>query len=993
MSEASSAECQATLGEARWRNAIAIIGIGCSFPGAQGPEAFWHLLLDAVDAVDDYRDEGLRQLFPAPSSRGACTRGGFLSRIDEFDAEFFGMSPREAQRTDPQARLLLETTWQAFEDAGIAPDRLEGSRTGVFVGQAASDYWDLIRQAGSPDIHTVTGSEVRATLPGRLSFTFDLRGPSISVDTACSASLTAVHQACQSIRTGESELAIAAGVNVVLTWDQWAAYAQAGLLAPDGRCKFGDASADGFVRSDGVGVVILKPLSAAIAESDRVYATILGSAINNDGRCGRTPMTPGVASQEELLRRAYQSAGITPGDVSYVEAHGTGTRVGDPIELSALGSVLSDGRVPDCPCLVGSVKTNIGHTEAAAGIAGLIKTTLCLHHGMIPPNLHFRDPNPAIPWASMPLQIPTDLVDLRRHNHPIIAGVSSFGISGANAHVVLAEHPRRNGVVGERKTPRPAQDILVLSAQSKSALHDLALSYADFLGLGNVGRQSGLRDICHTASVRRKHMSERLAITGSSHEEIEGKLRDYLTHSVTDGVVASDALPGPPRLAFVFPGQGSQWLGMGKDLLRSSAEFRESMRSCDEAIRAESGVSVLKQLEGDGSRLADVDVLQPALWAIEVSLSAVWRSLGLDPDVVIGHSMGEVAAAHVAGALDLADAAAVICRRSRLARRLSGRGAMVATGLSEKKAIKEIADWQDTVAVAACNSPSATVLSGTPDSLRVIAAELTQRGVFCKLLPVDFASHSPQVDIIADEARTMLRDIRPRPANIPIYSTVVDKIVEGAVFDAEYWVENLRRPVRFTSAVTSIARAAPTLFLEISPHPILASVIQDSLLSADITGASVESLYCRQPEWLSLLRSLAQIHVLGGQVDWKRFNDAGRFVQLPHYPWQHKKYWTNSVHAVPPDVSRAWHNIGEQGRVRASVPHHDGPNPIVAELARILSLPANDLPMRLSPRDMGLDSLMAKELAARLQAEHGIRLPASLMLAGGSLADICRYAP
>jgi len=1088
-------------GAAQRHAPIAIIGIGCKFPGgAHGPDRLWRLLLDAVDAVEDYYEDGLRPPPPTSGRWRQGPRGGFLRKIDEFDAEFFGMSPREAQRVDPQARLLLETTWEALEDAAVNPDLLAGSRTGVFVGQAASNYWELARQAGKPDIHTVAGSELRATLPGRVSFTFDLRGPSVSLDTACSASLTAVHQACQSIRAGESELAIAAGVNLALLEDEWVAYSEADMLAPDGRCKFGDASADGFVRSDGVGVVVLKSLTAAIADDDRIYAAILGSAINNDGRAGRTPMTPGLESQEELLQLAYQMADVTPGDVAYIEAHGTGTSVGDPVELKALGSVLSIGRAPDNPCLVGSVKTNIGHTEAAAGIAGLIKTALCLYHRTIPPNLHFHEPNPAVPWDSIPLVIPTDHTDLRHHGRPVLAGVSSFGISGANVHMVLADYVQRDGVVTSPKPSLPDVKTLMLSAQSKSALRDLALSYAEFLSPGGPGRNLNMQDICRTAALRRKHLASRLAVIGSSHDEVERGLRNYLEDRVNDTAFAADALTGPPRVVFVFPGQGSQWQGMGKDLLRISSVFREAMRRCDEAIQAERGISVVRQLEGDGSRLAEVDILQPALWAIEVSLCELWRSLGLEPDMVIGHSMGEVGAAFAAGVLDIGDAAAVICRRSRLARQLEGRGAMAAVGLTEKEAAKAIADHRDTLAVAACNSPSYTILSGEPDSLRQVLTRLMRRDVFHKMLDVDFASHSPQVDAIRDELRQELSGIKPQSASTPIYSTVTDRFMEGGSFNTCYWAENLRRPVRFASAVTSIARTAPTLFLEISPHPVLVRAIEDTLRHDHLPGAAAGSLYRDQPAWPRLLKSLAKIHALGGRVDWNRLYGGGRPVRLPCYAWQRKRYWISGpVGAAPhrgpatmdpaaaaqrdfapaaqrdfaPPAQRDFappegngdsrdgirgaieilgdirlldaanltlELTGVRLRFSATVPTtfsaaassavsatvpiavpRSGPddggrvrdsrqttisgiglsssaghgaevlsreNLIINEVAQVLGLPAPDIRADVSLRDMGMDSLMAKELSTRLRTKFGSTVPSDLLLASGSLTEV-----
>ena len=1046
------------------RTSIAIIGIGCRFPGAHGSQRFWQLLLNAVDAVDDH-DDSFRRLLSAHPDQDGPVRGGLLDNIDEFDAEFFGMSPREAQRTDPQARLLLETAWEALEDAGLNPDHLAGSRTGVFVGQAVSNYWDLVRRGGQPDIHAVVGSEVRGTLPGRISFTFDLRGPSVSVDTGCSASLTAVHQACQSIRAGESEAAIAAGVNLALLSDEAIAYSRAKLLAADGRCKFGDASADGFVRSDGMGVVVLKPLDGAIADGDRVYAVIRGSAINNDGRSGGRLMTPGLASQKDLLRQAYQDAGVAPGDVAYVEAHGTGTSTGDPIELSALGSVLGEGRAAGNRCLVGSVKTNIGHAEAAAGIAGLIKAALCLQHRTIPPSLHFHEPNPAVAWESMPVVVPTERTELPRCGRPAIAGVSSFGISGANAHVVLAEHIRQDQPATPFRPPSGHLQLLVLSARSREALRDLARCYADFLGPGGAGREFDLRDICRTAATRRKHLTSRLAVTGGSHEEMERKLRGFLAGRAVDGAVSRDPVPGPPRIAFAFPGQGSQWLGMGRDLLGTSEAFRAAMVCCDEAVHAETGVSVLQQLEGDGSRLADVDVLQPALWAIEVALATLLRSIGLEPDLVVGHSMGEVAAAHVAGVLSLRDAAAVICRRSRLARQLSGGGAMAAVALSGEEATEVIADCRGMVTVAACNSPSSTVLSGEPQSLHKVLAGLDRRSVFHRLLNVDFASHSPQVDAVGGGLRDALLDIRPRSAGIPFYSTVTDEIVDGSAFGAAYWVENLRQPVRFSSAVNHIAELAPTLFLEISPHPILVEAIRDVLSHYDLAGAAVESLRRQQPAWPCLLESLGTIHTLGGPVGWQELTGAGPCVQLPSYAWQRKRHWIDGPVSTParPEpaagngagppraegaeasqpylVPRPFEMTGDLRLIDpadqtlvelpgarlqfvakglagpsssrrptaitapgpSSGPAHaslagPGTEPsaqkgdlggsIVGEVASVLASPTGDVDTGRSLPELGLDSLMASELALRLRTHLGLTVTAGALLTGRPLAEL-----
>ncbi|MEV0590095.1 type I polyketide synthase [Nonomuraea cavernae] len=906
---------------------IAIIGIACRYPGAHGPDQFWRLLMDRVDVVGD-----------APRAPGAgAGQGGRLDAIDRFDAGFFDMAPREAQQADPQLRLFLETAWEAIEDAGLCPDRLAGSRTGVFVGQVTSNYWELLCRQADPDIYSLVGSEFRASLPGRVSFHLDLRGPSVSVDTACSASLAAVHLACQSMRLGESTTALVGGVNLVLLPQEGAAFADAGMLAPDGRCKFGDAAADGFVRSDGVGVVVLKPLSDAVADGDRVYAVIHGSAVNNDGRSNGQLMTPSVAGQEHLLRAALEAAGVDAADVDYVEAHGTGTRVGDLVELTALGNILGEGRPAGKPCLVGSVKSNIGHAEAAAGIAGLIKAALCVDHRAVPPTLHVLEPNPAIAGDDSALELPTEPWRLTDPG-PVIAGVSSFGISGTNAHVVLGEHvqnraepsaqgrseagtrshaeagtrsqaeagARVRAEVGARgRPPVGGAHLLTLSARSPEALREAAGKAAGYLAPGGAGRRPSLRDICYTAARRRGHHESRLVAVGATHDALASALREYGHAGAADDVIAGDDVPGDaPRIAFVFPGQGSQWTGMARDLLSSSEVFREALRRCSEAVEAEAGWSVLARLEA-GAPLSDrAEEIQPTLWAVSVALAALWRSLGVEPDLVIGHSMGEVAAACVAGGLGLPDAAAIICRRSGLAQRISGRGAMVSAGISGEAARAALTGHEDRVAVAAFNGPASTILSGDPEALGEITRDLDQRGVFHRTVQVAFASHSPQVDGLRQDLLRELRDLRPAAPDVPIWSTVLDRFADGAELDAGYWVGNLRGPVRFASAVSRVAAAAPTVFVEVSPHPILAGSIGDCLRHHGLPGSAVASLRRDRPAWTALRESLAAIHVAGGPVDWSRLYPEGRPVRLPSYPWQRESHWFTPTSPPPFSSSR-----------------------------------------------------------------------------------------
>ena len=879
---------------------VAIIGLGCRFPGAQNPEAFWQLLLDGVDAVGDVPAErfDIGALYdPRPGVLGKIItrRGGFLEQVDHFDASFFAISPREAARMDPQHRLLLEVAWEALEDAGQVPERLAGSQTGVFVGMCANDYEDfqLLHSPNRIDIYTTTGG-YRSVAAGRLSYTLGLEGPSLSVDTACSSSLVAVHLACQSIRSGECALALAAGANLILHPEQTFGYSSARMLSPDGRCKFGDASADGFVRSEGVGVVVLKPLSAALADGDPVYAVIRASAVNNDGRSGGLLMTPSRQGQEAVLRTAYRQAGISPGRVRYIEAHGTGTKVGDPIELQALGAVLAEGRPAARPCLVGSVKTNIGHTEGAAGIAGLIKVALSLKHGVIPASLHFREPNPDIPWQELPLLVQQERGAWPSESEPFVAGVNSFGICGTNAHVVLEEAPRTDAAERERAAADGAAQLLPLSASSAEALAPMARAYQAFVS-GEETAAPSLRDICHTAGTRRTHHDHRLTFVAHSRRELAEHLRAYLQGEVRPGMSSGIKVPGRERkVVFVFAGQGSQWFGMGRQLLEQEPAFRAALAQCDEAMREYVDWSVLEQLAADAahSRLDEINVIQPTLFAVQVALAALWRSWGVEPDAVIGQSMGEVAAAQVAGALSLEDAARVICRRSRLLRSRSGRGRMAVVELSLEQARRALAGYEDRLSIAVSSSPVSTVLSGDPAALEEIARQLQREEVFCRLVNVDVASHSPQMEPLRAELLEALEGLRPRPPLVPIYSTVTEGDSNGARFDAGYWWRNLREPVLFSSTVERLLESGHNIFLELGPHPILQSAIQQVLHHLGREGSVLASLRREEEERAVMLGSLGALYASGYPVDWNKLYPPGaQCVRLPSYPWQRERFW------------------------------------------------------------------------------------------------------
>lgn len=883
------------------REPIAVVGIACRFPGARNLNEFWQLLLGGGDAITEVpKDRFDLELFydPRPGTPGrTSTRfGGFLPDIDRFDADFFGIAPREAERLDPQQRLLLEVARGALDDGGQVTSRLSGSSTGVFVGMWLNDYEGrLFSDPAGVDFYMTTGSG-RYAAAGRLSYVFGLQGPSLTVDTACSSSLAAVHLACQSLWSGESTAALAAAANVILQPHISVAYSQSQMLSPDGRCKFGDARADGYVRSEGAAALVLKPLSAALEDGDPVRALILGSAVNNDGATSGFMTSPGQGGQEDMLRKAYRHAGISPGQVRYVEAHGTGTRAGDPVELAALGAALSEGRPEGRPCAVGSVKTNIGHAEGAAGMAGLIKVVLALQHRTVPPSLHFEKPNPAIPWAELPLFVPTEAIPWPEVEGPAVAGVSAFGIAGTNAHVVLQEAPPDV----DRSAP-PARVLpLPVSAASPQALRDAVRGHRDYLdGLGGA---TSLSDISFTASVRRSHHPHRMLVVGETTAQMIERLEAFLAGETRSGLVSGRtqaSLAG--RVVFVFPGQGSQWLGMGRELVEREGAFRESIEQCDSVIRAEAGWSLLEELHADEarSRLGEIDVVQPTLFAVEVALAALWRAWGVEPAAVVGHSMGEVAAAHAAGILTLEDAVSIICRRSRLLRRTRGRGAMAVVELSLEETARALKGFEERLSVAVSNSSRSTVVSGDPGALDELIAELEAREVFCRRVKVDVASHSPQMDPLQPDLLAALGGLDPREGDVPLHSTVIGGLAVGSDMGPGYWARNLRQPVLFSPVVRRLRGEGHDVFIEMSPHPILLPAVQQDLQDGSAFLA-LPSGRRGESEQEVMLESLGLLHCTGGRVDWARlFPGGGRCVALPDYPWQRERFWHETPAVAP----------------------------------------------------------------------------------------------
>jgi polyketide synthase 12/epothilone polyketide synthase D len=895
---------------------IALVGIGCRFPGgANDPLSFWRILADGVDAVTEVPPgRWNKKSFYDPESgkpgKSHACWGGFVEGLDQFDPQFFGISPREAAYMDPQQRLLLETAWEALEDGGQVMERLKGSRAAVFVGISSWEYsFSQInfRNRGRVDVYTNTGCSLSITA-NRISYCFDLRGPSVAIDTACSSALVAVHLACKSIWEEGCPLALAGGVNALLLPDWYVGFSRLGMLSPDGRCHAFDAGANGFVRGEGAGIVVLKPLARALAEGDRIYAVIRGTAVNQDGR---TPglTVPSEEAQKNLLRQAYHNAGVAPAQVHYLEAHGTGTLVGDPIEARALGHILSAERPPERPCVLGSVKTNIGHLEAGSGIAGLIKTALALHHRRIPGNLHFVRPNPAIDFDQLRLRVPTRCEDWPSSDGPATAGVNSFGYGGTNAHIVLQEAPPRKDEGGRMKDEsgngfssssfllHPSSFLVPLSARGPQALRALAAAWEQLLD--GCPMEVSLHDLAYNAAQRRSHHDHRLAVVAHSRKELAEQLAAFAAGQTVPGASMDRLADGRrPRLAFVCSGQGPQWWAMGRQLLEQEPVFRAVIERCDEIVRQLGPWSLLDELTADEarSRMAVTAISQPAIFALQVALAALWRSWGVQPEAVIGHSVGEVAAAHLTGAFDLEEAMRVIYQRGRCMELAPARGRMLAAGIPAEEARRLLHPYGERVSLAAINSAASVTLSGEAEPLEEIARVLEERRIFWRFLQVHYAFHSAQMDPVRDELLASLRGLQPRPATLPLFSTVLGRRIDGPEMGPEYWWRNVRRTVQFAASVDHLITLGCDTVVELSPHPVLTTSVAECYQQRGKKVHVLPSLRRREEERATMLRSLGQLYTLGQPIDWAGVTPgSAKPIRLPLYPWQRERFWSESA--------------------------------------------------------------------------------------------------
>ena len=892
--------------EAREHEPVAIVGMSVRAPGGVTSVAEYAEMLwagrDAITEIPgdrwplgDWFDES-----QDAAGKMYTRHGGFIEDVKSFDAEFFGIAPVEAASMDPQQRLVLELAWEALEYAGHAPSSLAGSRTGVYLGIANGDYGRAL--FARPDLIDpyLSPGNAYSVAAGRVAYVLGLNGPAIAIDTACSSSLVALHLACQALRQRDCDLALVGGVNLILSPEMNVNFSKAGMMARDGRCRTFDAEAAGYVRGEGGGMVVVRRLREALAAGDRILAIVRGSAINQDGRSNGLTAPNGPA-QQAVVRAALDAAGIAPALVGYVEAHGTGTSLGDPIEVGALAGVLSEGREASSPLVLGSVKTNIGHLEAAAGIAGLIKTVIALERHEIPAHLHLKTPNPFIDWTALPITIPNTTIPWEAIDDRRIAGVSSFGFSGTNAHVILEDAPA--SVPDDAKGAARPEQLLPLSARDPQALREVVQRYCDLLTAWPEGRDASPRDICCTAAVGRTHFAHRLSVTGATVSALAEGLDSWL-HGKDDPRVVHgcrEAQSVPPRVAFLFPGQGKQYAGMGRQLYNTAPVFRLAFEECAALLEPLLGRPITPMIypeDHDESLIDHTAFAQPAMFAVEYALARLWRSWGVEPAAVMGHSFGEYAAACVAGVLSLGDAARMVVARGRLTAAAPGDGLMMIVEASAGETDAAIQATGEAVAIAAINGASNTVISGDRTAVHAVAAVFEARGLRTTLLRVSHAFHSPLMDPILDEFERELAPVKYSPPATAIVSSLTGGVAGLETLGrARYWREHLRQPVRFAEAMRAVAGLGITHYLEMSPHPVLLGMGAECVTG----GTWLPSLRQDQNAWSEMLRSLQSLYADGLAIDWSGLEGGTPFrrVPLPTYPFQRRRHWVDVVRTTP----------------------------------------------------------------------------------------------
>lgn len=874
------------------KESIAIIGMSCRFPSASSLDEFWELLKGGKDTITEIpRDRwNVDHYYDSDSSVENKTNqrhASLLKGIHDFDPLFFNISPAEASEMSPSQKLMLELAWEAIESSTVPFRKVKGSNVGVYVGNIWADYEHYRRAKNARTTsHSAVGMSSNV-VANRVSFSMGFTGPSLVTDTGCSASLVALHLACQSLLSNETEMSLVGGINHLLDPDKYVHLTQFGGLSGKGKCSPFDSEADGFVRGEGGGVLLLKRLSDAERDGDKIFAIIRGTAVNNNGFNESLPATS-TQGQKTLLEKVYREAGIVPGEVHFIEAHGTGTKLGDPNEAIALGEFFREGR-NGSRLRVGSVKTNIGHTEATAGIAGLIKVVLAMQHRVLPPNLNFKKPNANIPFDELKLEVQTVLSKWPVHNGETFkAGVNSFGWGGTNAHAVVEEYRTKEKTVSDVAGTRY---FLPLSAKSSAALKAYASVYAQQLEASD---DATALDICVATALCKPEFDHRHLFTGNNRVELLDSLHQFIADE--SEVVPGNPVEVNPKIVFVFPGQGGQWLGMGRQLLQQEVVFRTSIEASDRAFRKYTDWSLLEQLNATEatSRLKEIDVIQPAIFAMQIALAQLWKAWGIVPQAVVGHSMGEVAAAHMAGILTLDDAARIICTRSLLMKTVSGKGgAMAVTELNREQAEEVAVAYPGRLSVAVNNSPKSTVLAGDKDAISEVLADLESKGLFCRLVKVDVASHSPQMDPLKELLRKELQPVVPQKAVVPFVSTVLNKVMDGKDMGADYWVGNLRGMVQFAAVVEQLMDSAtPTIFLEANPHPVLVNAINECADFYKKKVTTLASLYRDKPEMEEMIRNLSDFYNRGFAISWPVLMATSDIpkIRIPAYPFQREGF-------------------------------------------------------------------------------------------------------
>ncbi|MFT3738025.1 MAG: alpha/beta fold hydrolase [Breznakibacter sp.] len=876
--------------------AVAVIGISCRFPQANTPEELWQLLFEGKSVIDkipsdrwniqDYYD-------PDPNAPGKTNQnmGAFLENIHHFDPYFFNVSPKEAIEMNPSQKVMMELAWELYESSSLKKEQFYGSKTGVYIGNIWADF-EHLRKMRKTEINNFSAiGQSSNIIANRISYHFGLTGPSLVIDTGCSSSLVALMLSIQSLRDHSSDLCIAGGVNHMLDPEEYVYLAKFGGLSSKGKCSAFDAEADGFVRGEGAGAVLLKRLEDAERDGDKIYAVIRGGAITNNGFNVNMPATS-KEGQIDVLAQAYCDAGVSPADVDFVEAHGTGTRLGDPVETSALGEFFAGERKSDTPLLVGSVKTNLGHCESSSGIAGVLKTILAFRHRTFPKNINFNTPNPEIDFKGWNLKVPTEnIVCTNDTGKKLVAGVSSYGWGGTNVHVVLEEY-RPKGQTDPAPNGEHGFLFLPLSARTPKALQEYAAKYARFLK--NATQSSSLLDICATTAVQKADFEYKKMFFGKNADEITGQLNDL--QNLSSSQVKPQKTGENAKVVFVFPGQGAQWLGMGKELYEKEPAFKSAIDECETAFAKYVDWSLIDEINAakENSQLHRINVIQPYLFAMQIALARLWMAKGIMPASVAGHSMGEVAAAYTAGALSMDDAANIICTRSILMNTLSGQGgAMAVTELDKQQAEELVAKHHGKISLAVLNSPKSTVLAGDTQIIESILADLTERNLFCRQVKVDVASHSPQMDLIKDQLYEKVQNITPGKAYLAIYSTVRNQKLNGDEMDADYWRSNLRNTVLFSSVTQQLLADGHHIFIEVSPHPVLGTAMHECAEHLQHSNVSiVASLHRDYPSSDELAKNIGLAYESGYPIDWDKLYQTSRIkhIDLPSYPLQKENY-------------------------------------------------------------------------------------------------------